>query len=58
MPVQKKNGQIIVCTDCRAMNNTCPKDDFPLPLTKLLVDAITSYEALSVMEGYSMYNQI
>ena len=35
-----------------------PKDDFPLPITELLVDATTGFGALSFMDGFSGYNQI
>lgn len=48
----------MVCIDYRDLNNACPKDNFPLPLTKLLVDATMAYEALSFIDGYSGYNQI
>lgn len=44
VPVQKKNGQIRVCIDYRDRNGACPKDDFPLPLIELLVDATMGYE--------------
>ncbi|XP_028062797.1 uncharacterized protein LOC114266101 [Camellia sinensis] len=58
VPVKKKNGQIRVCIDFRDLNEACPKDDFLLPITELLVDATTGYETLSFMDGYSGYNQI
>ncbi|RVW52984.1 hypothetical protein CK203_072696 [Vitis vinifera] len=58
VPVKKKNGQIRVCVDFRDLNNACPKDDFPLPIIKLMVDATTGHEALSFMDGSSGYNQI
>ncbi|XP_058216876.1 uncharacterized protein LOC131327758 [Rhododendron vialii] len=58
VPVPKKNGKIRICIDFRDLNEACPKDDFPLPITKLLVDATTGYETLSFMDGYSGYNQI
>ncbi|KAK4384240.1 Gag-Pol polyprotein [Sesamum angolense] len=57
-PVRKKNGQILVCVDFRDLNNACPKYDFPLPIAKLMIDATTSHEALSFMDGSSRYNQI
>ncbi|KAG9446452.1 hypothetical protein H6P81_012580 [Aristolochia fimbriata] len=58
IPVKKKNGQIRVCVDFRDLNKACPKDDFPLPITELMVDATTGHEALSFMDGSSGYNQI
>lgn len=47
-----------MCIDYRDLNSACLKDDFLLPLTELLVDTTTGYEALSFMDGYLGYNQI
>ncbi|KAG9453929.1 hypothetical protein H6P81_006833 [Aristolochia fimbriata] len=58
VPVKKKNGQIWVCVDFRDLNKACLKDDFPLPITELMVDAMIGHEALSFMDGSSSYNQI
>ncbi|XP_038717270.1 uncharacterized protein LOC120010560 [Tripterygium wilfordii] len=58
VPVMKKNGQLRVCVDFRDLNKACPKDDFPLPITELMVDATTGHEVLSFMDGSSGYNQI
>ncbi|KAH0636032.1 hypothetical protein KY290_036427 [Solanum tuberosum] len=53
VPVRKKNGQIRVCVDFRDLNNACPKDEFPLPIPELMIDATTGYEAMSFMDGSS-----
>ncbi|XP_022875800.1 uncharacterized protein LOC111394274 [Olea europaea var. sylvestris] len=58
VPVKKKNGQLRICVDFRDLNQACPKDDFPLLITELMVDATTGYEVLSFMDGFSRYNQI
>ena len=58
VPVKKKNGQVRICIDFRDLNDACPKDEFPLPITELLVDATTGFGALSFMDGFSGYNQI
>ncbi|KAG9450561.1 hypothetical protein H6P81_010526 [Aristolochia fimbriata] len=58
VPVKKKTGQIRVCVHFRDLNKACPKDDFPLPITELMVDATIGHEALSFMDGSSGYNQI
>ena len=50
--VRKKNGQLRVCVGFRGLNNACPKDDFSLPITRLLVDAITEFGALSFMDSF------
>ncbi|CAL9000663.1 unnamed protein product, partial [Prunus brigantina] len=59
VPMKKKiTGQIRICVDFRDLNEACPKDDFPLPIIELMVDATTGHEALSFMDGSSGYNQI
>jgi len=35
-----------------------PKDDFPIPITEMVVDSTTGHGALSFMDGSSGYNQI
>lgn len=35
-----------------------PKDDFPLPNIDILVDLTVGHEMLSLMDGFSSYNQI
>jgi len=58
IPVSKKNGQLCICVDFRDLNNACPKDNFPLPVTELMIDATTSHEALSLMDCIVEYNEI
>ena len=58
IPIKKKNGQISVCVDFRHLNNSCPKDNFSLPIIDLTINATTSHEALSFMVGSLGYNQI
>ncbi|KAH0737071.1 hypothetical protein KY290_035776 [Solanum tuberosum] len=58
VPVKKKNGEIRVCVDFRDLNKACPKDNFPMPIIELMVDATTGHEAMSFMDGSSGYNQI
>ncbi|CAL8116470.1 unnamed protein product [Prunus armeniaca] len=59
VPMKKKiTGQIRICVDFRDLNEACQKDDFPLPIIELMVDATTGHEALSFMDGSSGYNQI
>ncbi|CAM8996545.1 unnamed protein product [Rhodiola kirilowii] len=58
VPVRKKNGQLRVCVDFRDLNEACPKDDFPLPVTELMIDATTGHEDLSFMDcmaGYKIH---
>ena len=48
VPVFKKNGKIWICIDYRDLNTTCPKDEFPLPITDVMIDnTCDSKECLS-----------
>ena len=54
----KKNGKIRVCIDFLDLNKACPKDEFPLPITDVIIDNMCGFEQLSFMDGFSRYNQI
>jgi len=58
VPVRKKSDQLRICVDFRDLNDACPKDDFSLPVTELMINATTSHEALSFMDCTAGYNQI
>jgi len=56
--VKKKNGTIRVCIDFRDLNLATPKDEYPMPVAEMLVDSAAGFEYLSMLDGYSGYNQI
>lgn len=56
--VSKSNGSIYVCTNLKDVNKACPKDEFPLPNIDIIVDLKTWHKMLSLMDGFSSYNQI
>src|SRR5436189_5260389 len=56
--VTKKNGSVRICIDFRNFNDACPKDEFPLPVTDIMVDNTAGNERKSSMAGFSGYNQI
>jgi len=58
VPVKKKNGTIRVCIDFRDLNLATPKDEYPMPVAEMLVDSTVGFEYLSMLDGYSGYNQI
>ncbi|KAL0295618.1 UNVERIFIED_CONTAM: Transposon Tf2-12 polyprotein [Sesamum angustifolium] len=53
--VRKKNGKIRVCVDFRDLNNACPKDDFPLPIAELMIDATTDEELTAFRTPKGIY---
>ena len=57
-PVGKASGGICVCSNFSDLNLACPKDDFPLPNINIIVDLTIGHEILSLMDGFSSYNQI
>jgi len=58
VPVTKKNGKIRICIDFRDLNEAYPKDEFPLPITDIMIDNTCGFERMSFMDRFSEYNQI
>jgi len=58
VPVPKKNGKIWICIFYRDLNVACPKDEFSLPITDIMIDNTYDFERMSFMDGFSGYNQI
>ncbi|CAL9029425.1 unnamed protein product [Prunus brigantina] len=58
VPVLKKTGALRVCTDYRNLNLATPKDEYPMPMSDLLVYGAAKHELLSFMDGHAGYNQI
>ena len=53
VPVSKKNGKIRICIDFHDLNEACPKDEFPLPITDVMIDNTCGFERMSFMDGFS-----
>nr|KYP57391.1 Retrotransposable element Tf2 [Cajanus cajan] len=58
VPVIKKNGKLRVCIDFRDLNVAMPKDEYPMPVAETMIDAIAGNEMMTLLDGYSSYNQI
>jgi hypothetical protein len=44
VPVEKKNtGKIQICIDFRNLNKTTPKDEYPMPITDMLINNASGY---------------
>lgn len=50
--VMKKNKKVSVCIDFRNLNNTCPKDDIPLPITDVMINNTCGFERISCIDGF------
>jgi hypothetical protein len=56
--VRKKNGGIILCIDFRNLNLACIKDNYPLPNMETLHQRVTGSKIMSMLDGFSGYNQV
>ena len=55
IPVLKKNEKMRICIDYCDLNTACPKDEFPLPITNVMIDNTCGFERMSIMNGFSGY---
>ncbi|CAN6692803.1 unnamed protein product [Malus baccata var. baccata] len=46
------------CVDYRNINGTTPKDEHPMPMADLSIDAVAKHKVLSFMDGNAGYNYI
>jgi hypothetical protein len=58
VPVRKANGKLQICIDFRDLNRATPKDEYPMPVADMLIDASAGHEMLSFVDGNEGYNQI
>ena len=58
MVVPKKGGKWSVCIDYTDLNDTCPKDSFPLPRIDQFVDASSEHGKFSFLDAFLGYHQI
>ena len=58
VPVRKKNGEIRICVDFRNLNRCSLKDNYPLPKMDHILQRVVGSKRLSMIDGFSGYNQI
>jgi len=58
VPVRKKNGETRLCVDFRNLNKASLKDNYPLPKMDQLLQQVFGANRLSMLDGFSGYNQI
>jgi hypothetical protein len=56
--VRKKTGDIKICVDFRNLNQASLKDNYPLPNMEYLLQRVTGAEMMSMLDGFSGYNQV
>eukprot|EP00253_Pinus_taeda_P031514 PITA_31514 len=55
--VRKKNGTIRLCVDFQNLNLACKKYNYPLPNMETLLQRVTDFGMMSLLDGFSGYNQ-
>ena len=58
VPVRKKNGEIRLCIDFRNLNRVSLKDNYPLPKMDHILQRVVGSQRISILDGFSGYNQI
>jgi hypothetical protein len=58
IPVRKKNGEIRLCVDFRNLNKASDKDNYPVTLMEQILQQVSGFERLSLLDGFSRYNQV
>eukprot|EP00253_Pinus_taeda_P011791 PITA_11791 len=58
VPVRKKTGEIRLCIDFRNLNKVSLKDNYPLPKMDHILQRVVGASRMSLLDGYSGYNQI
>jgi hypothetical protein len=58
VPIRKKNVEKRLCVDFRNLNRCSLKDHYPLPKMDYILQRVVSAKRISMLDGYSGYNQI
>jgi hypothetical protein len=58
VPVRKKSGEIRLCVNFRNLNRRSRKDNYPLPNMEHILQRVTGMARISMIDGFSGYNQI
>jgi ribonuclease HI len=56
--VRNKSGEIRLCVDFRNLNKSSRKDNYPLPNMEHTLQEVTGASRISMIDGFSGYNQI
>ena len=56
--IRKKTGEIRLCIDFRDLNKASLKDNYPLPKMDNILQRVVGSRRISLLDGYSGYNQI
>ena len=58
VPLRKKSGEIRLCVNFRNLKKSSRKDNYPLPNMEHILQRVTGASRISMIDGFSGYNQI
>jgi hypothetical protein len=58
VPMRKKSGEIRLCVDFLNLNKCSIKENYPLPKMDHILQRVVGAHMISLLDGYSGYNQI
>ena len=58
VPVKKKYGEIRLCVDFRNLNHASDKDNYLVPPMEQILQMVSGFELLSLLDRFSGYNQV
>ena len=58
VPTRKKSGEIRLCIDFRNLNKVSLKDSYPLPKIDHKLQRVVGSSRISLLDGFSGYNQV
>ena len=58
VPTRKKTGEIRLCVDLRNLNKVSLKDNYPLPKMDHILRRVVGASRISILDGFSGYNQV
>jgi hypothetical protein len=58
VPVRKKSGEIRLCVDFKNLKKCSLKDNYPLPKMDHILYKVVGENRISMMDGFSGYNQV
>jgi hypothetical protein len=58
VPVRKKSGEIKLYVNFKNLNRISRKDNYPLPKMEHIFQRVTGASRISMIDGFSSYNQI
>ena len=58
VPAKKNNGEIRLCADFRNLNKVSLKENYPLPKMDHILRRVVGSQRMSMLDGFSGYNQV